>query len=234
MRKLVIIIKRLRSLYRWAKIAFPNDSEFGYKGKNAKVMYPLRIVSPKGFYIEENARLSPRAYILNAPNEKVIIKKYTVVAANCTIVTNNHRSTVGIPQILLGASHVNDKSQDVIIDEDVWIGSGVTILAGVHIGRGAIIGAGSIVSKSIPPYAVAVGTPARIVKKNFSVDQILIHESKLYPKNERFSREQLEENDRKYFKGLQVFGTSEGLDSDAMELIDKAKRLYKFIEPQID
>lgn len=93
-------------------------------------------------------------------------KKYTEFAANCTIVTNNHRSTVGIPQFILGASHVNDQSGDVIIEEDVWLGTGVTILSGVRLGRGCIVGANSLVTKDVPPYAVVVGTPAKIIKKN--------------------------------------------------------------------
>ena len=63
--------------------------------------------------------------------EKVTIKKYTSIAANCTIVTNNHRSTVGIPQFLLGATHINDKSGDVCINEDFWVGTGVIILQNV-------------------------------------------------------------------------------------------------------
>lgn len=50
------------------------------------------------------------------------------------------------------------------IDEDVWIGRGVFVGKGVTIGKGAIIGANSVVVKDIPPYAVAVGAPARVIK----------------------------------------------------------------------
>ena len=52
----------------------------------------------------------------------------------------------------------------VIIEDDVWIGARVIILPGVTIGTGSVIGAGAVISKSIPPYSVAVGNPARIVK----------------------------------------------------------------------
>ncbi|MCQ3914431.1 MAG: hypothetical protein MJ201_01250 [Mycoplasmoidaceae bacterium] len=51
---------------------------------------------------------------------------------------------------------------------DVWIGQKAVILPGVKIGDGAIIGAYAIVAKDIPPYSVAVGNPAKVVKKRFS------------------------------------------------------------------
>jgi len=53
--------------------------------------------------------------------------------------------------------------QEVVIEDDVWIGSRVMILAGVTIGCGAVIGGGAVVTTSIPPYAIAVGVPARVV-----------------------------------------------------------------------
>jgi acetyltransferase-like isoleucine patch superfamily enzyme len=51
-----------------------------------------------------------------------------------------------------------------IIEDDVWLGAGVRITAGVVIGHGAVVGSGSVVTKSIPPYAVAVGVPARVIR----------------------------------------------------------------------
>jgi acetyltransferase-like isoleucine patch superfamily enzyme len=51
---------------------------------------------------------------------------------------------------------------DIVIEDDVWLGLGVNVLDGVSIGRGAVIGAGAVVTKSIPPYAIAVGVPARV------------------------------------------------------------------------
>lgn len=56
-------------------------------------------------------------------------------------------------------------SEPIEIGDDVWIGTGVKILKGVKIGEGAVIGAGSVVTRDIPPYSVAVGVPARVIKK---------------------------------------------------------------------
>ncbi|MCX6113037.1 MAG: acetyltransferase [Proteobacteria bacterium] len=53
----------------------------------------------------------------------------------------------------------------VLIEDNVWIGEFVSILPGVTIGKGSIIGTMSVVTKNIPPYSIAVGSPARVVKK---------------------------------------------------------------------
>lgn len=60
----------------------------------------------------------------------------------------------------------------VIIGNGVWIGDSVIILPGVNVGNGAVIGAGSVVTRSIPPYAIAVGNPARVIRYRFSEDII--------------------------------------------------------------
>jgi phosphonate metabolism protein (transferase hexapeptide repeat family) len=58
------------------------------------------------------------------------------------------------------------------VGHDVWIGHGVTVIAGKKIGTGAVIGSGAVVTKDIPPYAIAVGVPARVVKYRFPKDVI--------------------------------------------------------------
>jgi len=65
-----------------------------------------------------------------------------------------------------------EERRPIIIGNDVFIGANVTVLDGVTIGDGAVIGAGAVVSKNIPPYAIAVGCPIRIIKYRFEPDQI--------------------------------------------------------------
>lgn len=66
----------------------------------------------------------------------------------------------------------NEKG-DVFIGNDVWVGYGVTIIGrGRKIGDGAIIGAGAVVVNDIPPYSLAVGVPAKVVKYRFSEKEI--------------------------------------------------------------
>ena len=61
---------------------------------------------------------------------------------------------------------------DTVIGNDVWIGQKATILPGVHIGDGAIIGANSVVGSDVEPYTVAVGNPAKPIRKRFDDELI--------------------------------------------------------------
>lgn len=61
---------------------------------------------------------------------------------------------------------------DTIVGNDVWFGHKSTIMQGVNIGDGAIIAAKAVVTKNVPPYCIAAGNPAKIVKKRFS-DEII-------------------------------------------------------------
>lgn len=61
---------------------------------------------------------------------------------------------------------------DTIIGNDVWIGTEAIIMPGIKVGDGAIIGARSVVTKDIPPYSIAIGAPAKIIKKRFPDETI--------------------------------------------------------------
>lgn len=58
------------------------------------------------------------------------------------------------------------------VGNDVWLASGVCVLRGVSIGDGCVIGANSVVTKDIPPYSVAVGAPAKVIRRRFSLSTI--------------------------------------------------------------
>ena len=59
---------------------------------------------------------------------------------------------------------------DTVIGNDVWTGQNVTVLPGVHVGDGAIIGLNSTVTRDIPPYTVAAGNPARVIRNRFDAE----------------------------------------------------------------
>ena len=94
-------------------------------------------------------------------NNGVTIGNNVMIGPDVLIYTQNHNmSNPDEPM-----SHQGFKAiEPVIIEDNVWIGARVCILPGVTIGEGSVIGACAVVSKSIPPYSVAVGNPARVVK----------------------------------------------------------------------
>lgn len=192
-----------------------NSIKLGYRDKKSVLCGPSLIVGKQNVYLHEYASLQGHHVILSYTG-KFVVKKYTGISIGLTVVTGNHTPTVGIPQYLLGPSHINDKEEDVIVEEDVWIGTGVTLLAGTHIGRGCIVGAKTLLNKKsqCPPYAVVVGCPSRIVAAKFSIDQIIEHEKKLYLPEERFSREELEDIFNTYFQGKKTLGVDYNLSPE--------------------
>ncbi len=84
----------------------------------------------------------------------LVIEDDTLVAINCTILTNNH-DFYDRPVITCKPVHIK---------KNVWIGANVTILPGVTIGENAIVGACSVVTKDVPDNAVVVGNPAKVIK----------------------------------------------------------------------
>ncbi len=136
---------------------------------------------------------------------KVIFKKNSGAAFGLTCVTGNHMSVVGLnlKQVTNEVKNKldinNEMDKDIVVDEDVWIGNNVTLLSGVHVGRGCEIGAGSVVRGSIPPYAVVIGNPCKIVGFRFTPDEIIEHEKAQYEESERLPLELLQKNYEKYF-----------------------------------
>lgn len=91
----------------------------------------------------------------------VTIGDNVLIATSCVIVSGNHNfGRADIPIVLQGVT-----CKGIKIGNDVWLGARVVVLDDVEIGDGSVIGAGSVVSKSIPPYSVAVGAPARVIKQ---------------------------------------------------------------------
>jgi galactoside O-acetyltransferase len=57
-----------------------------------------------------------------------------------------------------------EEPHDVTIEDNVWVGAQAVILPGIRIGTGSVIGAGAIVTRDVPPFSVAVGNPARVIR----------------------------------------------------------------------
>ena len=123
-----------------------------------------------------------------------VIEDFTTINNGVGDVSIGNRSFIGISNVIIGPVEIADHvmtAQNVVISgmnhsyedihtpptiqkvstsairiaENVWIGANSVITAGVSIGRHTVVGAGSVVTKDLPEYCVAVGNPAKIIKR---------------------------------------------------------------------
>ena len=128
-------------------------------GEHSKISINVRLIYPKG--IEIGKRVGVTRDVILDGRGGLSIGDYTIIGFESIILTCTHRySRKDIP--------IQDQgmfSAPVKIGKDVWLGTRVIVLPGVKIGDGAIIGANAVVTKDIPPYTIAVGIPAKVIRE---------------------------------------------------------------------
>jgi len=104
-----------------------------------------------------------------------LIGEYNILRGQGGITIGDRVYTSPMVQ-LLSVNHIfDDRERPIIeqgitakgicIEDDVWLGSGVIVTDGVRVGKGSVVAAGAVVSKDIPPYSVAAGIPARVLRE---------------------------------------------------------------------
>lgn len=160
---------------------------FHHRGKKSLIRSSARMdVFPyKKFSLGENSTIESYCVVNNGAGNVIIGDNARVGIGTVIIgpVTMGNGSGTGQHVFISGFNHgyadgtQNSKYQPldvkgVVIEEEAHIGANSVVLAGVTIGRRCQIGAGSVVTKDIPPFTVAVGNPARVIKKfNFDSNQ---------------------------------------------------------------
>lgn len=124
-----------------------------YLCPNSIICYPYRISIGYNCFINRNVYITARADITIGSN----------VLIGPGVVINSGMHHYDDPNTIIRDQ--GHRIQPITIGNDVWLGANSVIMPGVTIGDGCIIGAGAIVTKSIPPYSVAVGIPAKVIKK---------------------------------------------------------------------
>jgi len=100
---------------------------------------------------------------INATGDGVIqIGTSVIIGPNTVIRASNHNYSLRDKPI----STQGHSGGAIIIEDDVWLGANVVVLPGVTIGTGSIIGAGAVVNKDIPPFSLAAGVPAKVIREN--------------------------------------------------------------------
>ena len=109
--------------------------------------------------IKGNTFIGHRTIIMGGGNGDISIGSDCDISSNVTIVSGTHE--IDMINVRSAGKGIGKK---IIIENGVWIGCGAIILGGVKIGFKSIIGAGAVVTRDIPPYSIAVGSPAKIIK----------------------------------------------------------------------
>ncbi|MCR8556142.1 acyltransferase [Mucilaginibacter sp. BJC16-A38] len=156
------------------------------RGKNSIIRFNTRMdLFPfKNFEIGSNSIIEDFATINNGVGDVLIgnncgiglsnviigpvkMGNYVMLAQNIVISGLNH----GYEDVTVPPRVQKVVTKQITIEDNVWIGANCVITAGVTIGKHAVIGAGSVVTKDIPQFSVAVGNPARVIKKyNFETN----------------------------------------------------------------
>lgn len=136
----------------------------------------------RGISIGNNVLIG-RNTIVSCKGGDITIDDYSNIGPNNTLISESTLNigkyvfTAGQSYIIAGGNHSFEDRETPIwfqpsvskggvnIEDDIWIGASSTILDGVTIKKGSIVGAGSLVIKNIPSYSIAVGNPAKVIKK---------------------------------------------------------------------
>lgn len=156
-----------KAFRRLMRILIGKKGIYGVIGK--KNSFKENVIIYENAIIGHNNYFSPYSMINNAqignycsigPGSKIGLGEHDTKAISTFPTINN-----GMGEMLLFDTRYPAK-----VGNDVWIGANVIVKQGVHIGNGAVIGGGAVVTVDIPPYAIAVGVPAKILKYRFNLE----------------------------------------------------------------
>jgi acetyltransferase-like isoleucine patch superfamily enzyme len=154
------------------------------------------VFDPDGYYtfntieVGDDVTLGVRNTLI-AADSSITIGSKVMFGPHVTIVAGDHNTSIAGRFMYDIREKRPEDDQAVIIEDDVWVGANVTILKGGRLRRGCIVAAGAVVTEEIPPYTLAAGVPARVIRARFDIDTILQAEAALYPPNQRFTRDDL-------------------------------------------
>lgn len=107
----------------------------------------------------------------------LVVGDLTMISSHVKIFGDDHQIAIsGEPARLAFAS----EHKLTVIEADCWVGQGAMLREGIRIGRGTVVAAGAIVTRSVPPYEIVGGTPARLIRRRFTAEEAVRHDEALY------------------------------------------------------
>jgi carbonic anhydrase/acetyltransferase-like protein (isoleucine patch superfamily) len=148
------------AVYRGARLDSSVNGSYIEVGEST-IICESAMLKAMGGHIKLGRGCSVNSFCVLYGHGGLTIGDGVMIAAHTVIVPANHLfDDPGLPIRMQG-----ETKKGVTVGDDVWIGANVTILDGVTIGDGSVIGAGSVVTKDVPPMSVAVGNPARVLRR---------------------------------------------------------------------
>ena len=129
------------------------------------------ILTPEHIEIGDNVFIGERAHI----SAELKIGDNVMFGPRPMLIGGDHYFAVRGKSVRFLHPQSRENVEPIVIEEEAWFGAGVIILGNVIAGMGCVVGAGSLVSRSIPPFTVAVGNPCRPVKRIFTDDVLFEH-----------------------------------------------------------
>lgn len=183
---------KFQNKYKTAKAKFYTwllKRDLGGIGKNSMIVPPFHSNDLSGLFIGNDCGIwdggwidAVKSYGSAKFDSRIEIGDRTYIGRNCHIIACD-KMRIGKEVVIADSVYITDNLHGyenpnshilyeplvvrgpVVIDDQVWLGERVCVMPGVTIGRHSIIGSNSVVTKDIPPYSVAVGAPAKIIKQ---------------------------------------------------------------------
>jgi acetyltransferase-like isoleucine patch superfamily enzyme len=153
---------------------------YHHKGKNSLIRRRTRMdVLPfNHFFLGDNSTIEDFSVINNGVGD-IYIGDRTRIGLGCTLIGPvKIGNDVGVAQgvVLTGLNHNYEdvtmpiskqgvSTAPIVVEDEVWLGANCVILAGTTIGKHSIVAAGSVITKNVPPYSLAFGNPARVIRQ---------------------------------------------------------------------
>ncbi len=138
-------------------------------GHNARFSPPAKFLVDGPLKIGRDFFAGPGFYVSTNPNCSLKIGDAVMFGPRVMVLGGNHNYAYTGNHLRFNAEHDPD-TKDIVIGHGAWVGANSVILSGAKIGEGAIVGALSLVNKSLPPYCIAVGQPAKPYRSRFGTE----------------------------------------------------------------
>lgn len=170
---MAIVYYAKKAVHRIWRIALYRHKVYGKVGKNNR--YTTGTVIYEEAVIGSNNYFGPRCMLNN-----VRMGNFCSIAPDVKIGQAEHDLTcISTYGRICESRGYKMSHTPAVIGDNVWIAANAVVKQGIEIGEGSVIGAGAVVTKNIPPYSVAVGIPAKVIRTRFSEKQISEIKSKI-------------------------------------------------------